>query len=319
MENNRLLLILNPTAGKKLAQSRLFEIIDCFVKAGYEVTVHTTQNPGDATTQLMARGEQYGRVVCCGGDGTLNEAVTGLERLSRRPMLGYIPTGTTNDFAQSLGFSRNPLEAAQTAATGVPFPCDIGRFGGRCFTYIAAFGAFTDVPYTTDQRAKNLFGRMAYLFEGMGKLGKLRSFDMEIETEHTVFQDSFLFGAVANSLSIAGYRSPFASQVAMDDGLFEVLLIRQPQNAAELNKLISDLLTQQLDQQQVRFFQTRRLKIHSTQPVSWTLDGEDGGSCTQGEICCLRKAITFIAPPQPRKETVEENQPAQLHKAAATI
>ena len=317
----QLLFIYNPKAGRQRVRVMLPDLLEIFAREGYETLVHPTMAQGEASQVAAAQAGKFDRLVCCGGDGTLNETVQGLLALpeDKRPVLGYIPTGTTNDFAQSLGFSRNPLEAAQTAATGVPFPCDIGRFGGRCFTYIAAFGAFTDVPYTTDQRAKNLFGRMAYLFEGMGKLGKLRSFDMEIETEHTVFQDSFLFGAVANSLSIAGYRSPFASQVAMDDGLFEVLLVRQPQNAAELNKLISDLLTPQLDQQQVRFFQTRRLKIHSTQPVSWTLDGEDGGSCTRGEICCLRKAITFIAPPQLQKETEEEKQPTQLQQAIASI
>lgn len=296
----RLLLILNPMAGKRLAQSHLYEIIDRFVKAGYEVTVHPTQNRGDATVQVQKKGERFQRIVCCGGDGTLNEVITGLERLDIRPELGYIPTGTTNDFAQSLGFSKNPAQAAETAATGVPFPCDIGRFGGRCFTYIAAFGAFTDVAYTTDQQAKNLFGRIAYLFEGVKRLGNLRSFPMEVVTETGVIQDEFIFGAVANSLSIAGHRGFFADDVSLNDGQFEVLLIRRPQTPADLNRIIGDLLTQQFDQQQIRCFKSSSIRFHAAEPLSWTLDGEDGGQHLEADICCLTRAITFVTDPYPQ-------------------
>lgn len=300
IREKRLLLILNPMAGKRLAQSKLYEIIDRFVKEGYEVTVHPTQSRGDATAQVLQKGERFCRIVCCGGDGTLNEVITGLEGLCIRPELGYIPTGTTNDFAQSLGFSKNPAQAAETAATGVPFPCDIGRFGDRCFTYIAAFGAFTDVAYTTDQQAKNLFGGIAYFFEGVKRLGSIRSYPMEVVTETGMIQDEFIFGAVANSLSIAGHRGFFADDVSLNDGQFEVLLIRRPQTPADLNKIISDLLTQQFDQQQIRCFRASSISFRAAAPTAWTLDGEDGGGHLEASICCLPKAVTFIIDPYPQ-------------------
>lgn len=304
----RLLLLVNPMAGRRLAQSKLYEIIDRFVKAGYEVTVHPTQSRGDAVNQVLQKGERFSRIVCCGGDGTLNEVITGLAGLKDRPELGYIPTGTTNDFAHSLGFSKDPAAAADTAAAGIPFRCDIGRFAEqqsaglpsaeRCFTYIAAFGAFTDVAYTTDQQAKNLFGGLAYLFEGAKRLGNLRSFTVEVSCESGLIRDEFIFGAVVNSLSVAGHKGFFSDDVSLNDGEFEVLLIRRPQTVAELNTIIGDLLSQRFDQQLIRFFRTASIRFSSAEPLAWTLDGEDGGSMETAEITCLQSAVTFIIPPQ---------------------
>lgn len=294
----RLLLLVNPMAGKKLAQSKLYEIIDRFVKAGYEVTVHPTQSRGDATSQVLRKGGQFCRIVCCGGDGTLNEVITGLAGLKDPPELGYIPTGTTNDFAHSLGFSKEPATAADTAAAGIPFRCDIGRFGERCFTYIAAFGAFTDVAYTTAQQAKNLFGGLAYLFEGVKRLGSLRSFTVEVSCKKGLIRDEFIFGAVVNSLSVAGHKGFFSDDVSLNDGEFEVLLVRRPQTIAELNAIIGDLVSQRFDQQRIRFFKTDDVRFSCSEPLSWTLDGEDGGSVEEVEISCLQNAVTFIVAPQ---------------------
>lgn len=297
-EERRLLLIVNPMAGKRLAQSKLYEIIDRFVKADYEVTVYPTQSRGDAASQVRRKGSQFSRIVCCGGDGTLNEVITGLAGLKNPPELGYIPTGTTNDFAHSLGFSKDPAAAADTAAAGLPFRCDIGQFGERCFTYIAAFGAFTDVAYTTDQQAKNLFGGLAYLFEGVKRLGNLRSFVVEVSCEKGLIRDEFIFGAVVNSLSVAGHKGFFSDDVSLNDGEFEVLLIRRPQTAAELNGIIGDLLNQRFDQQLIRFFKTSSIRFSCAEPLAWTLDGEEGGSAENVEISCLQSAVTFIVAPQ---------------------
>ncbi len=298
MEKKKLLLIINPKAGKRMAQGSLCDIVDLLTRGGYQVTVHVTQSRGDAEQQARMAEKQFDRVVCCGGDGTLNEMVSGAAGWNRTPECGYIPAGTTNDFASTLGFPKNPKEAAAVAAGGALFHCDIGQFDERYFVYIAAFGAFTSVAYTTDQQAKNIFGRLAYLFQGAKELSTLQEgHHMRVVTDGGVIEDDFIFGGVSNSLSIGGLKSLPTDEIFLDDGWLELLLIRQPKSAAELSELAAKLLSQQFDQEMIRFIKVKSVTFCCDRPVAWTLDGEDGGAREEVTVECLPGAITFAVPP----------------------
>ncbi|MDO4288977.1 MAG: YegS/Rv2252/BmrU family lipid kinase [Eubacterium sp.] len=298
-KEKRVLLIINPIAGKQTAKNKMFEIVNCFIQEGFEVTLHLTQYAGDATRKVMDSAQRFERIVCCGGDGTLSEVIAGVEQVAFDGKIGYIPTGTTNDFARSLGFSKNTMRAAKVAAGDYDFPCDIGRFGDSFFTYIAAFGAFTDVAYGTDQALKNIFGQMAYFFEGIKHLTSLKSYGMTVKAGQREITGDFIFGAVTNSYSIGGNTRliPDATDtVALDDGKFEVLLIRYPKNILELNTIIQNLMTQNFDQQQVLFFQESQISFHAEgEALSWTLDGEEGSVCSDVDISCLPRRVSFVA------------------------
>lgn len=296
MENSkRMLLLVNPYAGKKQAQSSLCEIIDQLNKSGWRVEVHITQSSGDACEQAKKAEGHFDRVTAVGGDGTLNELISGVAGWNSRPDVGYIPMGTTNDFAASLGFPKEARAAARVAAEGTPFVCDIGRFEDRYFAYIAAFGMFTDVAYLTDQQAKNIFGRLAYLFQGALELGSNQGIWMKVVTEDQVIEGDFIFGAVTNSHSIGGFKG-LLGEVYLDDGWLELLLIRRPKNAAELSELVSSLLSQQFSQKSGVFYaKVKAVSFYADQPVSWTLDGEDGGAHEEVTIECMPAAISFAA------------------------
>ena len=296
-ENKKLLLIINPKAGKRMAQGSLCEIVDQLTRGGFQGTVHVTQARGDAMRQAAAAEGQFDRVVCCGGDGTLNEMVSGVSRWNTRPVCGYIPAGTTNDFASTLGFPKNPREAAAAAAGDTLFHCDIGQFDEQHFVYIAAFGAFTSVAYTTDQQAKNIFGRLAYLFQGVKELSSLQQgHHMRVVTDQEIIEDEFIFGGVSNSLSIGGLKNLPTDEIFLDDGWLELLLIRQPKSAAELSELATRLLSQQFDQDMIRFTKVKSVTFCSEKPVAWTLDGEDGGIREEVTIQCLPSAVAFVVP-----------------------
>lgn len=296
-EKKKLLLIVNPKAGKRMAQGSLCDVVDRLTRGGYQVTVHVTQARGDAADQARAAEKDFDRVVCCGGDGTLNEMVSGVALWNIRPECGYIPAGTTNDFASTLGFPKNPKEAAAVAAGDNLFHCDIGRFDEHYFVYIAAFGAFTSVAYTTDQSAKNIFGRLAYLFQGAKELSTLQQgHHMRVITDRGIIEDDFIFGGVSNSLSIGGLKGLPTENIFLDDGWLELLLIRQPKNAAELSELAAKLLSQQFDQEMIRFCKVKSVTFSCENPVAWTLDGEDGGTWKEVTVECLPGAVTFAVP-----------------------
>ncbi len=297
MENKRrMLLLVNPHAGKKQAQNSLCDIVDQLNRAGWRVEVHITQSRGDACEQAKRAEGHFDRVTAVGGDGTLNELISGVAGWNTRPDVGYIPMGTTNDFAASLGFPKEPKAAAQIAAEGTPFICDIGRFEDRYFAYIAAFGMFTDVAYLTDQQAKNIFGRLAYLVQGALELGSNQGTKMKVVTEDQVIEGDFIFGAVTNSHSIGGFKGLLTGEIYLDDGWLELLLIRRPKNAAELSELVSSLLSQQFSSKSgVYYAKVKSVSFYANQPVSWTLDGEDGGEHTQATIECMPAAISFAA------------------------
>lgn len=276
--DKKLLFIYNPKAGKAKIKNKLADILDVFARANYEITVYPTQSRGDAKNIMECRSKDYDLVVCSGGDGTLDETVTGMVESGFKTPIGYIPAGSTNDFGGSLSLSKNMLKAAETIVAGRTFSCDIGSFNEDVFVYIAAFGLFTEVSYETDQEAKNLLGHMAYLLEGMKRLSSIKSFPMRISYENKVIVDDFIFGMVTNSFSVGGFKNITGKNVLLDDGVFEVTLIKRPKNPIELNNIMVSLLNRDIDTDVMYSFRTAKLTLESTEPVAWTLDGENGGS-----------------------------------------
>ncbi len=306
----QLMLVINPTAGKNRARDNLFMLIDYFFTHGYHVTVFPTQAKGDACRYVAEYGTDFDAVVCVGGDGTLNEAVTGLMLCQKedRPQLGYIPAGTTNDFANTLGISGNMEQSASQFCTGDPFCCDIGRFNGRYFTYVAAFGLFTEVSYETPQPLKNALGHAAYILEGVKSLASIKNYHLRVICDGLVIEDDYIYGQISNSTSIGGIMDIGHTGVQLDDGLFEVLLIRMPTNPVELNSIISSLLFQKVeDSPFIHFTRAEQVTVISESPLPWTLDGEEGGSFSYSEAQIMPGAITFRLASLPN----EKNLPAQ--------
>lgn len=296
MEEKRLLFIFNPRAGKGQIRNHLLDIIDTFVKAGYEVCARPTQYAGEAAEIARDRVADYDFVVCSGGDGTLDEVVSGIMKSGSRRPIGYIPAGSTNDFANSLGLPRNMKSAAETVVNGRPYACDIGSFNDNSFVYIAAFGLFTDVSYETSQEIKNVLGHMAYVLEGMKKLAAVKSYHMKIITQDTVIEDDFLYGMVTNSVSVGGFKGITGKFVDLGDGVFEVTLIKRPRNLEELNQIIGALTMRDIDVAKMYCFKTSYLKIESPEEVAWTLDGEFGGKHTEVVIENLKQALEIMVP-----------------------
>lgn len=274
----KLLFIYNPRAGKAQIKGKLAEILDVFAKAGYEMTVAPTQKRDDARRIVAARSPEYDLVVCSGGDGTLDETVTGMMQSFFRTPFGYIPAGSTNDFGSSLGLPKNMVKAAEIIVQGKNFSCDVGSFNEDIFVYIAAFGLFTNVSYETKQDMKNLLGYMAYLLEGMKSLSSIHSFPLQISWEGKTIKDDFIFGMVTNSVSVGGFKNITGKNVKLDDGVFEVTLIKTPRNPIEFNNIIRSLLNRDIDTNSMYCFRTAELTFTSQEPVAWTLDGEYGGS-----------------------------------------
>lgn len=287
-----LLFIYNPQAGQGKARGKLADIVNAFSTNGYLTTVYPTQAPGDATGLVRAIGKRYGRIVCCGGDGTLHEVVAALMEMDTPPVLGYIPAGTTNDFSRNLDLPRDMAQAAEIAAAGPTMRCDMGRFNGRSFVYVAAFGAFTDVSYDTPQQFKNLFGHLAYVLEGIGRLGSIRSWNMRVEYDGGELEGEFIFGMVSNTRSVGGFKGWPAQEVKLDDGQFEVILVRAPKNPLELQAILHSVITQSPGGDgPLVGFHTRSLKLRCGEEVAWTLDGEYGGSHQEVQVENVQKAL----------------------------
>ena len=285
--SKRVLFLFNPRSGKGKIKENLADIIDVMVKAGYEVTVYTTQSAGDAVQKARTEAGNYDRIICSGGDGTLDEVVTGVMASGISVPIGYIPAGSTNDFGNSLGIGSDMVQAAHIAAEGKPFPCDVGKFNEDYFVYVAAFGIFTEVSYQTSQ---DLLGHAAYILEGAKQIWDIPSYRMQVEYDGNVLYDEFIYGMVTNSMSVGGFKGIIPGNIALDDGVFEVTLIKTPKNPIELNDIVCFLTGISKDSNQVYSFQTNFLKLTSSEDVSWTLDGEYGGdhhlvaisNCKQG-------------------------------------
>ena len=294
----KLLFFINPKAGQLELRYHLIDMLDVFTAGGYAVTVHPTQTPKDLTEQITRRGSEYDLVVCAGGDGTLNEAVSGLMGLENRPALGYIPGGTCNDVASTLGIPKEPVAAAKAILSGHPQAIDIGSFGpDRWFTYVAGFGAFTDVAYETPQQEKRVLGRLAYLLKGAQTLGGIRPIPMRMTVNGRTIEDEVLLGLVCSTTSVGGFKaSSVMKGVSLDDGLSEVIVAKNITTIQDLNALGTLLVKREFDPKFFYTFQTGQVEFEFPCPVKWTLDGEFGGALDRVHIANHNTAVEIIVP-----------------------
>ncbi|MGN0106553.1 MAG: diacylglycerol/lipid kinase family protein [Hominilimicola sp.] len=293
----KMLFIFNPRSGKGQIKNYLLDIIDIFTKAGYDVTARPTQAQLDAYDYIHRHGDEFDRIVVSGGDGTLNEGVKGLMTFDakNRKALGYIPAGTTNDFASTLNIPKNILKAAQIAAGGTPFRCDIGSFNDTTFNYVAAFGAFTDVSYDTPQEIKNAIGHMAYVWEGIKRLPSLTSYRVKIKYDDGEIDDEIFLCIIMNATSVGGIISTEKiMNVNLCDGLFEMIVFRQPTNMLEFQSVLIGLMKGEASGDGYITVKSSRFEFTSEENIKWTIDGEYGGEASHSIIQVLPSAMTFI-------------------------
>ena len=290
----KLLLIINPVAGRNQAQADLFKMVRVFAEHDCEVPVSPTRGPQDCTRKVLADAGRFDLVVCCGGDGTLNEMVSGMMQREEPVPMGYIPLGSTNDFAASLHLPSHVEEAALRCVEGTAFHMDVGSLNDRYFNYIAAFGAFTEASYATPQQIKNALGHLAYILEGVKSLGRLQPIHVRITADGETFEEDYLFGAVTNTVSLGGVLRLDPSRVLLDDGMYELLLVKNPQNPAEAQAMLSALMLQNYDGPLVRMLRASDILFESNHEISWTIDGEFGGSFSTTHILNNKNAVTLM-------------------------
>jgi len=290
----QLLLILNPTAGQKKAARHLAGIISVFNRAAYDTHVYVTAERGDAVQAVREFGNHMDLLVCCGGDGTLNETVTGVMECGQEIPIGYIPAGSTNDFAGSLHLAVDMLEAAGQIVNGTPTAYDIGKWGDRYFTYIASFGAFTKASYNTPQNIKNALGHMAYVLEGIQELSGIRAEHIRLEINGEVLEDDYLFGAICNSTSVGGILTLNPAYVDLSDGKFEILLVRAPRDLQELHECVVALTNQTYNCGMITFRSADVLQFYGNPKMAWSLDGEKAEGSSQIRITNLQKRIVLM-------------------------
>ena len=291
----KMLFVMNPYAGMRRANRYLSDIITLFNRADYEVTTYMTAGPGDAAQVVEQYASNMELIVCCGGDGTLNETITGVIRAGADCPIGYIPAGSTNDFAASLKLSTNVMQAAQDIVEGQPIPYDVGRFCDRFFSYVASFGAFTKSSYSTSQSIKNALGHTAYVLEGISELSQIRKVHIKMELEEETVEDDFIFGAISNSTSIGGVLTLDPKIVDMADGLLEVFLVRAPKNLTEITECIQALQSQRYnDCNMITFGTARNIRVFADESMPWTLDGEKFDGQAEIEVENMHRAIRLM-------------------------
>ena len=294
MRQKKLLMIVNPRAGRNKSRGPLFDAAAIFSQAGYLLSIHnTTPRAGDAAEAAAAAGD-YDVVAAVGGDGTLNEVVSGLMTLERPPILGYLPQGSTNDFASSLHLPAKPEEAAAAMVAAAPRRLDVGRWGERYFVYVASFGAFTRSSYTASQAAKNALGHFAYILEGMKDVNSLRPYRVKLTADGEALDGEYLFGAVCNSTSIGGLMKLEEERVVLDDGKFELLLIPNPRTPADLQNLVLALLNQEYDREGLVFRHVSSIHLETAEELPWSLDGEYAPSLPAVDIENRRQALEML-------------------------
>ena len=290
----KMLFVMNPYAGVRRAARYLTEILSVFNRAGYEVMTHMTSATGDAREVVRTRAAGHDIVVCCGGDGTLNETVSGLLEAGLDIPIGYIPSGSTNDFATSLKLTTNTVQAAKDIVEGQPVPYDVGLFGQRHFAYVASFGAFTKSSYATPQYVKNALGHTAYLLESINELSQIRKLHVRMEIGDQVVEDDFLFGAISNSTSVGGILTLPTDRVDMRDGVFEVMLIRAPRNINEIPECILAVQNQTYNCGMITFRSAKSVKIFTDPFMTWTLDGEKADGYSEILVENLHHAVQIV-------------------------
>lgn len=295
--NKKLLLIVNPCSGRAKMRTELLRVVEILSADDYAVTVYPTRARGDATDYVSALSEnEYERIVVCGGDGTLNEVITGLMKAGLRLTLGYIPSGTLNEWSSGLGIARSIPKAAADITTGKKIQLDIGKFGERYFSYTASFGAFTDASYSASQDVKNVLGQAAYFFEGIKSLGNIKPVHLKFKTAERETEGDFLFGAVSNSMSVGGIVKFDESVVKLNDGRFEILLIRNPDNILKLQPIIDGILKRDFDKEGIEFFTADSVTVTGGEGLSWTLDGEYAEGGDEIVISNMHNAIELVVP-----------------------
>ncbi len=292
--SKRALIIMNPCSGTKRANNYLTDIVETFTVNDYVCTVLTTTKRGDGRLYAQMYAPQVDLITCIGGDGTFNEVVSGLVHSGAKVPIGYIPAGSTNDFANSLHLSKNIVQAARDIVLGNPVAFDIGSFNGRGFSYVASFGAFTKASYETPQNVKNALGHLAYILEGINSIASIRAEHMVIEADGMTYEDDYIFGAISNSTSIAGILTLKPELVDMSDGMFELLLIKAPQDLIELAEIVRMLTTQNYESDMLTFVNASEFLIHANAETSWTLDGEYQEGCEEIKVENLHHAINLM-------------------------
>lgn len=291
----RLLFIYNAKSGTGAVAKNLSNIIDVFVKKGYRVEAYPTQCVMDAKKQVMERAHEFDLVVCSGGDGTLNEVVSGAMQMVDKPLIGYIPTGSTNDFATSIGLGKNMINNAKIAVGGYKYKVDVGTFNeDRNFVYVVAFGAFTKVSYATSQKLKNIIGHPAYVVEAIKSLPTIKSHHLRFEFDGKVIEDDFIYGMISNSNSVGGFKGLTGSNIVLDDGLYEVTLVKMPKNIQELGSIAQAMINPKLKSEYVIRFKVSEIRAYSAEAVGWTVDGECGGSHKSVTIRNNPNAVTIM-------------------------
>ena len=288
-----MLFVFNPKAGKGRIKTHLLDIVDIFNKGGYEVIIRATQGPKDAYEQVKEYADQVDLIACSGGDGTLDEVVTGIVEVGSRTPIGYIPAGSTNDFANSLFMPKSMTAAASMIMEEQIYHCDIGKFNNQTFAYVAAFGLFTNVSYETDQDLKNILGHVAYVLEGMKQLFEVKSYHLKVTSDELTVENDFIYGMISNSRSVGGFKNLTGKNVDMNDGLFEVTLITTPKNPMDMQEIIAGLMSGKDNSDLIYTFKTSRIRIQSDEAVAWTLDGEYGGDHKEVEIRNLHRALNL--------------------------
>ena len=289
----KMLFVFNPKAGKGKIKTNLLDIVDIFSSHNYEIIIRSTQAPRDAYEKAKEYADSVDLIVCSGGDGTLDEVVTGIMEVDSSVPIGYIPAGSTNDFANSLFMPKNMIRVAEMIMAEELYHCDIGRFNQKTFAYVAAFGLFTDVSYETDQDLKNVLGHVAYVLEGVKRLFDIKSYHMKVSSEEVQVEDDFNVGMITNSRSVGGFKNLTGKNVDMNDGFFEVTLIVHPKNPLQLQEIMTALVMAEDNTDMIYSFKTRQLTIETDEEVPWTLDGEFGGNHSYVEIENRHKALNL--------------------------
>ena len=290
----KMLFVMNPYSGMRRANKYLVEIIDLFNRADYEVMVHMTQGPGDATRVVAAKAHEMDLIVCCGGDGTFNETISGMLSVGADVPLGYIPAGSTNDFASSLKLSANVMQAAQDILEGQPVAYDVGKFGHRYFSYVASFGAFTKASYATPQSIKNALGHTAYVLEGINELSQIKKEHVRMEIDGQVVEDDFLFGAISNSTSVGGILTLSPDVVDLADGQMEILLVRAARSLTEIAECIQAVQSQKYNCAMITFRSAKKVRVFADPDMPWTLDGEREDGHAQVDVENVHLAIRLM-------------------------
>ena len=294
----KILFVVNKKTGAGKNSSKVYDAVREFAAAGYATTIC----PIDIGLRMEAadflREEQYDKVICMGGDGTLSHTVTSVMELEDRPVIGYIPAGTTNDFSHNIGLGKDIKRAALTAVYGDRFSFDIGKFNDRYVTYVAVFGAFSDVSYGTNQYFKNVFGHAAYVIKGIAAAPKSLSdkSHMKIETDDETIEGDFVFGAIGNTFTVGGFRLNEMKRENLHDGYFELILIPAPKSKSELPRIATSILRDKVDSPYVIFRRIKRARITAEQNTAWTIDGEEGGNITQADFEVAPEAVTVMVP-----------------------